>query len=181
MQNRSVLRLQLQTALLQMVLVIIISGAVGFCVNMIRSDGIPVMGDWSTEDRMTDVDGSSLVIPIIEAREAFNKKQAVFLDARDKELFDQGHIKGAKNLPWHSVDDYFIDIAASLGKDVQIITYCDGETCDLSHELALFVKQMGFSNVKVLVNGWAVWQEMKLPVEGDFFEDKKITKKKGFL
>jgi hypothetical protein len=69
MQNRSVLRLQLQTVLLQMVLVIIISGAVSFCVNMTRSDSIPVVGDWSTEGRVAAADGSSwhlcLFMPVL--------------------------------------------------------------------------------------------------------------------
>jgi len=113
MANRSVLRLQLQTVLFQMLFVLMLSGAVGFSVNMIRSNGIPVIGDWSTEGRMTAVDGMS--------------------------------------------------------NDTLIITYCDGENCDLSHELAIFLRDMGFPNVKVLVNGWTVWQEMNLPVEGDSF------------
>jgi rhodanese-related sulfurtransferase len=172
MANRSVLGLQLQTAIFQMLFILMVSGAVGFFVNMIRSNGIPVIGDWSTEGRMTDVDGSSLVIKISEAKENFNLKQAVFLDARDKEFFDQGHIKGAKNLPWYSVDDHFIDIVDGMSNDTLIITYCDGENCDLSHELALFLKEMGFFNVKVLVNGWTVWQEMNLPVEGDSFANE---------
>jgi hypothetical protein len=30
---------------------------------------------------------------------------------------------------------------------------------------------MGFSNVKILVNGWTVWQEMNFPVEGASFEN----------
>jgi len=171
MTNPSALRLHLQTAFLQVSFVLILSAVISFSANMIRSNGIPVIGDWSTEGRMTAVDGSPLVIQIIEAKEAFNKKQTMFLDARDKELFDQGRIKGAKNLPWHSVDDHFIDIVDGMSNDTLIITYCDGENCDLSHELALFLKEMGFSNVKVLVNGWAVWQEMNLPVERDSFED----------
>lgn len=169
MANRSVLGLQLQTANFQILFILLLSGAVGFSVNMIRSNGIPVICDWSTEGRMTDDDGSSLVIKISEAKEVFNIKQAVFFDARDKELFDQGHIKGAKNLPWHSVDDYFIDIVNGMSNDTLIITYCDGENCDLSHELAIFLRDIGFPNVKVLINGWTVWQEMNLPVEGDSF------------
>jgi len=172
MANRSVLGLQLQTAIFQILFILMLSGAVGFFVNMIRSNGIPVIGDWSTQGRMIDVDGSSLVIKISEAKENFNIKQAVFLDARDKELFDQGHIKGAKNLPWHSVDDHFIDIVDGMSNDTLIITYCDGENCDSSHKLALFLKEMGFFNVKVLVNGWTMWQEMNLPVEGDSFANE---------
>ena len=45
-----------------------------------------------------------------------------------------------------------------------IIAYCDGEHCDLSHELALFLKEMGFENARVLVNGWTVWQQAGLRV-----------------
>ena len=171
MANSSTLRSHVQITFRQMIFVLILSVVIGLSVNAIRSDGIPVIGDWFTEGRLSSDDGSSLEIPIIEAKAAFNENRAVFLDARDKGLFEQGHIKGAKSLPWHSVDDHFIDIVEGIANDTLIITYCDGETCDLSHELALFLKEMGFSNVKVLVNGWTVWQEMNLSVEGASFEN----------
>ena len=57
----------------------------------------------------------------------------------------------------------------ALAKDLKptdrIITYCDGETCNLSHDLALFLTEMGFQDVKVLVNGWTVWLDNNQPVE----------------
>ncbi len=171
MTNPLTLRSHVQITLRQMIFVLILSVIIGLSVNAIRSSGLPVIGDWSTEGRLSSDDESSLVIPIIKAKEVFNKSRAVFLDARDKGLFEQGRIKGAKSLPWHSVDDHFIDIVEGIANDTLIITYCDGETCDLSHELALFLKEMGFSNVKVLVNGWTVWQEVNLPVEGASFEN----------
>jgi rhodanese-related sulfurtransferase len=170
MTNRSVLQLHLLTALRQVVLILILSIALGLSVNMIRSGGIPVIGDWSTKSRLTTDDGTSLV-PITEAKKLFDKKKAVFLDARDKDSFNQGHIKGAKNLPWHTIDDYFMDFAEGMANDAVIIAYCDGETCNLSHNLAIFLKNMGFSNVRVLVNGWSIWQEMRLPVEGILVEN----------
>ncbi len=134
---------------------------------MVRTDSIPVIADWSTESRQISDSNKSLTIPISQAKELFKNDSAIFLDARDENSFDQGHIKGAKNLPWHAVDEYFMKIAKELPKDGLIITYCDGETCNLSHELSLFLNEMGFSNVKVLVNGWTIWQEMNLPVEGN--------------
>ena len=169
--NHSAFQSQVQVTLRQMIFVLILSVVIGLSVNAIRSKGIPVIGDWSTEDRLSSDDGSSLVISIVEAKAAFNENRAVFLDARDKGLFEQGRIKGAKSLPWHSVDDHFIDIVEGIVNDTLIITYCGGETCDLSHKLALFLKEMGFSNVKILVNGWTVWQEMNFPVEGASFEN----------
>ena len=171
MADPSALRSHAQITLRQMIFVLILSVIIGLSVNAIRSGCLPVIGDWSTEGRLSSDDGSSLVIPIKEAKAAFNENRAVFLDARDKGLFGQGHIKGAKSLPWHSVDDHFIDIVEGIANDTLIITYCDGETCDLSHELALFLEEMGFSNVKVLINGWTVWQEVNLPVEGAPFEN----------
>jgi rhodanese-related sulfurtransferase len=158
------------STLKQILFIILLSGIIGISVNMFRSQGIPLIGDWSDKGRFTDDSGSSLVIEISAAKKLFKNKGALFLDARGEDLFDQGHIKGAKNLPWYSVDDYFIDIVRGLPKDTLIITYCDGETCNLSHELAVFLKDMGFKNTKILVNGWTVWQEMNLPVEGTSFE-----------
>nr|NJM03710.1 rhodanese-like domain-containing protein [Desulfobacula sp.] len=114
---------------------------------------------------MEEDGGNSLAIPLPEAEALFRKNKAVFLDARDKTLFDEGHIKGAKNLPWYEVDDYFQQVVPGLDREAPVITYCDGESCNLSHELALFLKNMGFVEVRVLVNGWTVWRENNLPIE----------------
>ena len=151
--------------------ILFLAAVMGLVVNMIRSDSIPVIADWSTENRLTSDSGETLIIPVSLAKALFEKNEAVFMDARDKNQFEMGHIKGAKNLPWHAVDDYFMDIVQDLPNDTIIITYCDGESCDLSHELSLFLMKMGFNHVKVLVNGWTVWQEMNLPVQGSSYEN----------
>jgi 3-mercaptopyruvate sulfurtransferase SseA len=46
-----------------------------------------------------------------------------------------------------------------------VITYCDGDSCNLSKDLALFMENLGFSKVLVLVNGWTLWQDAGLPIE----------------
>jgi len=46
-----------------------------------------------------------------------------------------------------------------------LVTYCDGEDCALSHDLAMFLKDLGYGDVRVLVNGWTVWQDAGLPVQ----------------
>ncbi|MBC2704764.1 rhodanese-like domain-containing protein [Desulfobacula sp.] len=169
--QRTVFQLHLNDVARQAFSILFMSVAIGLAVNMVRPDSIPVIADWSTENRLTSESGETLIIPTSLAKALFEKNEAVFMDARDKDQFDMGHIKGAKNLPWHAVDDYFMDIVQDLPNDTTIITYCDGESCDLSHELSLFLMKMGFNHVKVLVNGWTVWQELNLPVEGDSFED----------
>jgi rhodanese-related sulfurtransferase len=58
-----------------------------------------------------------------------------------------------------------VEVTGDLEFETVIISYCDGETCNLSHDLALFLKDAGFLNVRVLVNGWTVWRESHFPVE----------------
>ena len=164
--QRTVFQLHLNEIVRQAFFILFLSVVMGLVVNMIRPDSIPIIADWSTENRLTSESGETLIIPVLQAKALFEKNKAVFMDARDKNQFELGHIKGAKNLPWHSVDDYFINIVQDLPNDKVIITYCDGESCDLSHNLALFLKKMGFNHVKILINGWSVWQEMNLPIEG---------------
>ncbi|MCF8108868.1 MAG: rhodanese-like domain-containing protein [Desulfohalobiaceae bacterium] len=135
--------------------------------NYWRSGGIPLIGDWSTEARFADASGDSLVIPLERARQLFEEEAAVFVDARAASQYQDGHIQGALNIPWQEADSYFMDVLERLESAQAIITYCDGESCDLSHELALFLKEMGFDNVQVLVNGWTVWKEAGLPVRLD--------------
>jgi rhodanese-related sulfurtransferase len=134
--------------------------------NLWRTDGIPLIGNWPVAARFSDTAGQTLVIGLEQAAQLFAQNEALFLDARPENLYAQGHIRGALSLPWEEVDRYFVEVTDQLDALKPIITYCDGETCDLSHELALFLKEMGFENVRVLVNGWTVWQQAGLPTDG---------------
>lgn len=134
-------------------------------VNHWRSDGIALIGAWSVDARFSDTAGESLVIGVEEAKRLFQQDAAIFVDARPPGQYAEGHIHGALSLPWQEVDHYFMETAERLEGAAMIITYCDGESCDLSHELALFLKEMGFESVRVLVNGWSVWQQAGLPLQ----------------
>jgi rhodanese-related sulfurtransferase len=134
-------------------------------VNHWRSDGIALVGAWSVNARFADAAGDSLVIGLEEAERLFQQNAALFVDARPQNQYADGHIRGALSLPWQAVDSHFIELVEQLEGPRTLITYCDGESCDLSHELALFLKEMGFENVRVLVNGWSVWQQAGLPLQ----------------
>ena len=38
-----------------------------------------------------------------------------------------------------------------------LVTYCDGEACELSRDLADQLKAHGLKDVLVLKNGWTLW------------------------
>lgn len=137
----------------------------GFSINQFRDSRLPLFEDWSMEARMVSSYGERLDISLAEAKKAFLHKAVIFIDARSKDDFKNGHIKGARNLPWHEVDLKFVDVTKDISVNTPIITYCDGETCELSHNLAKFLLDSGFTNVQILINGWTKWQKAGLPTE----------------
>lgn len=145
--------------------IIVAACLIGLAVNQFRPGGIALVGDWSQDARFSDDAGDSLVVSLEAAEQLFRQERVLFVDARSKREYGAGHIRGALSIPWQEVDRYFIEMVDRLEGPHTIITYCDGESCDLSHELALFFKEMGFENVRVLVNGWSLWKQAGLPTD----------------
>lgn len=88
--------------------------------------------------------------------------EAVFLDAREAEEYKLGHIQGALSLSAFTFAQDFPALKAGFeGKTV--ITYCDGEHCKLSQDLADQLTANGIRNVFVLKNGWSLWRNDGLP------------------
>jgi len=137
----------------------------GFSVNQFRNSGIPLFKDWSMEARLISPSGERLDISLTEAKKLFFQETAIMIDARSTDDYNNAHIRGARNLPWHEVDRKFMEATKDIPIDTPIITYCDGETCELSHNLANFLMDLGFSNVKILVNGLTKWQNADLPID----------------
>ncbi len=155
----------MKKGLIQAVAVIVTASAIGFFVNYLRNDGLNINKSWSVQARMTTDSGENLIIPLQQAEKIFTENKAVFIDARSEEDYNRSHIKGALSLPMHEIDDKFMDISQKLPQDKLIITYCDGKTCSLSHDLAEFFLSAGFNRVKVLINGLSVWKKADMPLE----------------
>ncbi len=105
------------------------------------------------------------VIRLEEARRDFEKGTALFADARPKSAYRSGHIPGAVNLEPDEFDAWSGDFFAKISPDQLIITYCEGERCSLSLELAEKLTWMGYEKVFLLKNGWGKWKVHQLPVE----------------
>lgn len=153
----------LKQTLWQIPLLICLSILTSLISNGWRSDALPLIEDWSIRFRAPGEE--SLVIPLSKAEQLFHKKTTIFIDARSKTEYANGHILGALSLSWQDVDRDYAETTDLLDASERIVTYCDGEACDLSHDLALFLKERGYQNVQVLVNGWTDWNNAGLPTE----------------
>lgn len=98
------------------------------------------------------------------------EKGAVFLDARDPSLYEEGRIKGAVLLPYEMLDTYLPTALERIYDDPVIVTYCDGSECDLSVGLAYEMTSMEFSDVNIFFDGWSAWKEAGYPTESGVAE-----------
>tara|TARA_Y100001958_G_C21110409_1_gene457525 strand:+ start:101 stop:592 length:492 start_codon:yes stop_codon:yes gene_type:complete len=101
------------------------------------------------------------VVTISQSKQMFDDKSAVFIDARDSLLYDDGHILGAINIHFESNDDdQILSKLQGVEEDDFLIIYCSGGDCDLSEELGnhLF-EYLGYTNILLYEGGFPEWKE----------------------
>jgi rhodanese-related sulfurtransferase len=92
----------------------------------------------------------------------------VFIDARNEEHFQQGHIPGAYQF-YHMYPEKSLGaVAPACNAAQQILIYCNGGDCELSEFAAEFlINSLQVPNSKILIyaGGITAWQNKKLPIE----------------
>ncbi len=129
--------------------------ALGLAVDAVRPGGSLVF----TSNRLP----SGEFITLDEARRLHGSGTALFLDARGQLEFESGHIAGALNLPPEEFEYSFAALEGLIGRAGTVITYCDGEGCMLSRDLAALLRARGLGRVFVLKDGWRLWTQAGLP------------------
>jgi len=106
-----------------------------------------------------------IFISLDEAASLLAGQQAFFIDCRSPQAYKEEHIPGAINLPQLLFDDYFRE--GLIPRDQKVIVYCEGGDCLSSLEVAQKLITIGYTQVCVILEGWAGWQAAGLPVEGN--------------
>lgn len=153
------------SALWQAAAIFILAAVAGILTNQLRPNSLKLIGasPEGSKEAEGEMDGVSYVT-IEEADALFTSQLATFVDARPQSAYEQGHIKGACNLPFKEFESKFKEVFSNVGPDAMVICYCDGGSCTLSGHLALELLGKGYGNVRVLKDGWKLWQERSLPV-----------------
>jgi rhodanese-related sulfurtransferase len=133
------------------------SAALGLVVNAISPRGIPYITPPKPVLQTNDV------VTLDEAHQAWGDGVTFFLDARAPSDYTAGHVANAFNLPAEAFNEHFPDVASMLTPKTPIIVYCDGTDCELSHQCADLLRQQGYENVHILMNGWTLWHTAGYP------------------
>ena len=154
----------MKRSLLQSIGIIIISGALGIAVNAFRAEGIPLMERWQEKVLNEQLTGGLPAVSLKEVKEAHKSGDALFVDARDSEFFEQGHIPGALSLPVRDFDSVFPRLEKQLRAAPRVITYCDGVSCETSVELTEKLLFAGLEYIEIFTGGIQQWQGAGLQV-----------------
>ncbi|WP_163557365.1 metalloregulator ArsR/SmtB family transcription factor [Halomonas sp. NO4] len=109
-----------------------------------------------------DEDADGALEPI--SREALAERLAsgevTLLDVRPTAEYRTGHLPGALNLPLEDLEARL----ARLPQDQEVVAYCRGPYCVMSHEAVKLLRRHGF-RVRRFEEGYPEWKAAGLPVE----------------
>ena len=114
---------------------------------------------FSLPDEMTD----PMIVNLEFAKYHFNAGSAVFIDARDAEDYESGHIQNAVNIPYDNYEDYE-DVINGLDDSGIYIIYCSGDECSLSIDLADYLyNEKLIDKLLIFEGGWPEWRDAGYP------------------
>lgn len=168
----------MKTRIFQSIIIVVISVLAGLLFNGLSGSGIPMVGKWPSVSGSDSVivppsaeEGDPPFISLDEAAARYQMPKILFIDAREPEDFEYGHIKAAINLPYDYMEDYWDKIIPGLEKDRNIVVYCSGSECESSLFLGRELIFNGFENISVFYGGWREWEKAGLSIEKALQDD----------
>ena len=111
------------------------------------------------------------VISFEEVVEVFNDPETesglnVFVDARNDEEFEEGHIPGAVQFFPYEADRFIDDVLERTNGVLRVIVYCNGGECSDSKFAYRELLEAGVPDdaLFLFATGWESWTENKMPV-----------------
>ena len=98
-----------------------------------------------------------------DAASALKRGDALLIDVRDPDEWEEGRIPGAKNFSRGTVELEIEEAAPDLS--TAIITHCGGG--GRSALAAESLQRMGYKNVKSMAGGFKAWKAAGLPTSSD--------------
>ena len=85
--------------------------------------------------------------------------EVTLLDVRPEEEYAAGHLPEAINIPLAQLEE----MLDKLPRDKEIVAYCRGPYCTLSHEAVQRLRQLGY-RIRRFEEGYPEWKAAGLPV-----------------
>ena len=104
-------------------------------------------------------------VNLAQAYALFQQGQALFIDARPAEEFNELHVPKSLNITPDRVETGVPEKVAGLAKDQEIVVYCGQVSCDLALKVAEKLQALGFTRVTAYIGGFRAWDEAGYPAD----------------
>jgi rhodanese-related sulfurtransferase len=104
-------------------------------------------------------------LSLAQAYELFQQGQALFIDARPPQEYQELHVAGAVNLPVEQVQGPRAQEVAGADKGRRLVVYCGQVSCDAALTVAEKLQSLGFNRVAVFLGGFRAWDEAGYPAD----------------
>jgi rhodanese-related sulfurtransferase len=106
---------------------------------------------------------SNPLISTDELKSMMDKKDNfVLIDSRTKPEYVESHIVTAINIPDKKLQENLNLLPTD--KNTLLVIYCNGFKCGKSKRLAAQLEPMGYTNIRIYLEGIPVWEERNLPL-----------------
>ena len=155
------------------VVIVIAAALIGVVHNAVRGQSIPLVQEvekvqTARHDGGDAADTGQLAEGAVTAEQVkalVDEGNVYVIDARAVEVFEDGHIPGAINIPYDRLAEYFQYLTDTVPLDARIVCYCSSPTCDFSDQLATELRIMRYTDIVVFTGGWEEWQNAGHPGE----------------
>ncbi len=100
-------------------------------------------------------------VTVDQANEILKKAQAVFIDVREPQEYEEGVVRGALRVPRGVLELQIERVVPD--REREVVIYCAGGA--RSALAAKSLKDMGYKNVKSMVGGFMVWEAAGYDIE----------------
>ena len=107
-----------------------------------------------------DADGALERVSRNELLAGLESGKVALLDVRPVEEFQAGHLPEAINIPLEELEA----MLEELPRDKEIVAYCRGPYCALSHEAVQRLRELGYQ-VRRFEEGFPEWKAAGLPIQ----------------
>jgi rhodanese-related sulfurtransferase len=156
------------------------ASALGLCANAFSAKSLPL---WPAPEPATpmppipvspSLDAAAPKAPVVKpktitipelAAALQSNASLLLLDVRSKYDFDAGHVPKAMNVPGEELPQQAAQLSELFHSVETLVTMCDGEGCDKAAHAAKQLREMGYTDVRVLKGGWEAYLQAKLDVQ----------------
>ena len=104
-------------------------------------------------------------LDLAQAYQIWQEQQALFVDARKAEEYQELHVQGAVNVSPETWAELSSSELLKMDRMRELVVYCSQESCDDALKLSKKLRKAGFTRVFAFTGGFRAWDEAGYPAD----------------